>query len=147
MAGFGAKAYSTVGTETGVAVGSPHRLILMLFDGAITALHQASSHLHAGRIPEKCSAVGKALRIVDEGLRVSVDVEAGGELGRNLVSLYEYMTMRLLQANLKNDVAALDEVRGILTGLRSAWVQIEPPPGPVAVPAAVSPRSAARVFA
>ena len=64
--------------------------------------------------------------IIDEGLKASLDKSAGGELAQNLSSLYDYMSQRLLIANLKNDVAALDEVSNLLTELKGAWEAIRP---------------------
>lgn len=124
--GYGARAYVAVGVDSSVASANPHRLILMLYDGAIAAIHQAVAHLHSGDIAAKCAAVGKALRIVDEGLKASLDRKAGGALAFRLLDLYDYMVMRLLQANLRNDAQALDEVVRLLSELRTAWAQIEP---------------------
>lgn len=144
MTNTGIRAYSKVAVESGVESRDPHGLVLMLYDGAIEAIRQASHHLAAKRVPEKCGAIGKALRIVEEGLRASVDSSAGGALAAQLISLYEYMAMRLLQANLRNDAAALGEVIKLLEELRGAWVQIRTP-GSAAVPAA--PAAAAAVGA
>ncbi|HEX7157003.1 MAG TPA: flagellar export chaperone FliS [Burkholderiaceae bacterium] len=123
MANFGAKAYSNVAAETGVAAGDPHQLIQMMYDGAVAALNEASGHLTARRVAQKCAAIAKASRIVDQ-LLVSVDPQAGGEIGRNLVALYEYMSIRLLHANLRNDPKAIAEVGRLLAQLRSAWMEI-----------------------
>ena len=136
--GFGARAYAQNEASGGVEAADSHRLILMLYDGAIAAAHQGIAHLRGRDVPAKCAAVGKALRIVDEGLRAAVDRNAGGELASRLLDLYDYMTMRLLQANLRNDAAALDEVARLLSDLRSAWAQIRP-----AAPARTAAESAA----
>lgn len=120
-------AYSQVGVEVGIANASPHKLILMLFDGAIKAVSMARIHMNNKAIAPKCEAIAKAIAIVDQGLKISLDVKAGGELAENLFALYEYMCHRLLMANLKNDVSMLDEVEKLLIGLRDAWAQIEKP--------------------
>lgn len=122
----GAAAYSAVGVETGVSTADPHKLILMLFDGAIAAINIAKFELEAGDIPKKGASISKAIDIVSNGLRASLDVEAGGELGERLAALYDYMVQRLLFANLHNNIAALDEVAGLLDTLRDAWTQIAP---------------------
>jgi len=109
VAGFGAKAYRDVAVQTAVGTADPHRMILMLYDGAIEATRLAQAHMGARRIPAKCEALGKALRIVEEGLKASVDRKVGGQLADRLVALYDYITMRLLQANLRNDRSALEE--------------------------------------
>ncbi len=126
MNGFGAKAYSKVAVDTGasLAAADPHALVLMLFDGALEAARQGLGQMQAGRIVDKAAALSKATRIVDEGLKASLDQSAGGQLALRLRDLYEYMTMRLLQANLRNDAAALLEVIGLLDQLRGAWMQI-----------------------
>jgi flagellar secretion chaperone FliS len=142
MAGFGAQAYKRVSVDTGVAGGDPHDLVLMLYDGAISAARQALGHMQAGRIAEKAAALSKATRIVDEGLKISLDKTAGGQLAQRLSDLYEYMTMRLLQANLRNDVSGLTEVLALLEDLRGAWAQIRKPAAGSAADAARAAASA-----
>ena len=127
MTAHGVKAYGNVALETGVASADPHQLILMLYDGVLEAIKQAAVHMAAGRVAEKGKALTQALRIVDEGLKGGVDRKAGGQLAFRLLDLYDYMTMRLLQANLRNDRNALDEVARLLADLRAAWAQIRPP--------------------
>ena len=120
-----AGAYRTVGVETGVAAASPHQLVTMLFDGFNAAIAEARVALAKGEVEAKCKALGRALRIVDEGLKAPLDA-AGGTLSEKLSSLYAYVSLRLTQANLTNDVAALDECVKLLEPVRSAWVAIGP---------------------
>ncbi|MES2104166.1 MAG: flagellar export chaperone FliS [Pseudomonadota bacterium] len=117
----GANAYAKVGMETGVASASPHKLIVMLFEGALVAIKTAMQHMADGNIPEKGMAISKAIMIIDGGLRASLDKKAGGEIAESLDALYEYMGKRLLEANLKNDVKMLEEVHTLLTELKTAW--------------------------
>ncbi len=126
MNGYGAKAYQRVGVDTGVPSADPHQLILLLYDGALEAVRLGKAAMDAGDIPSKCGAIGKAVRIVDEGLKASLDRNTGEPLSFRLLDLYGYITMRLLQANLRNDRSALDEVAGLLGELRGAWAQIKP---------------------
>lgn len=126
MSGFGAKAYQNVAVQTAVGSADPHRMTLLLYDGAIEAIRLALAYIGTRRIAAKCEAIGKAVRIVEEGLKASVDRPAGGELAERLVALYDYITMRLLQANLRNDRKALEEAARLLADLRSAWAQIAP---------------------
>lgn len=121
-----AESYAKVGVESAVASADPHRLVLMLFDGALAAVSLARIHMEAGEIPQKGAAISKAIDLITNGLRASLDMEAGGELADRLGSLYEYMAQRLLFANLKNSIAALDEVAELLSSLREAWAQISP---------------------
>ncbi len=113
---------TTVAAE--VESASPHRLVLMLFDGALQAIRQARIHMGQGQIAEKGQLLGKAISIVEEGLRASLDKAAGGELAQNLEALYEYCARRLFEANLKNDPVLLDEVERLLADLREAWATI-----------------------
>ena len=120
----GVNAYANVGLETGIASASPHKLIVMLYDGALVALLSAKTNLAANNIAAKGSAISKAITIIDNGLRASLDKTAGGDIAANLDALYDYMSRRLLHANLKNDVPAIDEVHRLLADLRGAWVEI-----------------------
>jgi flagellar protein FliS len=120
-----AGAYRTVGVETGVAVATPHQLVTMLFDGFNAAIAEARVALAQGQVEAKCKALGRALRIVDEGLKAPLDA-AGGDLSEKLSSLYGYVALRLTQANLNNDAAALDECVKLLEPVRSAWLAIGP---------------------
>lgn len=109
-----------------VEAASPHKLVLMLFDGALQAIAQATLHMQNGRVAEKGLMISKAIAIVDEGLRNSLSHETGGELAQNLDALYEYCSYQLLQANMRNEPALLAEVVRLLGELRDAWSQIPP---------------------
>ncbi len=124
-------AYSKVGLETGVDIANPHRLILMLLDGAILSLGSAAQAMKEKNIAEKGKLISVAIDIISGGLQASVDVQAGGELSNRLVALYDYMCQRLLYANLKNDLAAIDEVSSLLGEIRSAWQEIASDPAVV----------------
>lgn len=119
-----ANAYAKVSLETGVMAASPHKLIVMLFDGAKLAVSNALRHMQAGEIEAKGKAISQAMAIIGDGLHASLDKKAGGDLAVNLAALYDYMSQRLLTANLKNDAAMLEEVDGLLEQLRLAWVEI-----------------------
>ena len=122
----GANAYASVGLETGVSSASPHKLIVMLFDGALTTLTIALTEMHARNIAAKGRAISKAIRIIEEGLRASLDKSAGGELAGNLDSLYEFISGRLVQANLENKPEYIAEAQRLLGELRGAWLAIDP---------------------
>lgn len=131
----GVNAYAKVGMETSVISASPHKLIVMLYDGALVAIKSAAVHMAAGRIAEKGAAISKALDIVNNGLRASLDKKAGGDIAANLDALYVYMTERLLTGSLQNSTAMLDEVQTLLLDLRDAWTQIgEKPAAPASMP-------------
>ena len=79
-----------------------------------------------GQIEAKGIAIGRAARIVDEGLKASLDLGGGGTLAADLSDLYAYITLRLTHANLRNDAAALDECLALMQPLREAWASIAP---------------------
>lgn len=116
-----ASTYHRVHVETGIETADPHRLVGMLFDGALGAISAARGALARGDVAAKCQQVGKAVRIVEEGLRGGLDKTAGGELARNLDQLYAYVVQRLTQANLHNDDAVLRECAELLAPLQDAW--------------------------
>ena len=122
----GANAYARVGVETGVMGASPHRLIVMLYQGARQAIAQARMHVQQGNVPARGEAIGKAIQIVESGLQQSLNLEAGGEIAERLNALYSYMSRRLLEANIKQSEAMLVEVYGLLATLEEAWIGIAP---------------------
>ena len=77
-----------------------------------------------GAVDVKCAQIGRAVRILDEGLKASLNLDAGGDLAANLHDLYAYAMVRLTQANLRNDAASLDEVERLIRPLRDAWATI-----------------------
>ena len=117
-------AYSKVGVGTAVSTASPHQLIVLLFEGARQAVIVARAGIESGDVPKKGAAITKAIDIILNGLRASLNLEEGGNLAQNLYALYDYMARRLLHANLNNDKAALDEVLNLLSEIHGAWVSI-----------------------
>jgi flagellar protein FliS len=112
--------YGKVGVQTEVESASPHRLIQMLMEGALARMVAAKGHMARGETAAKGERLGWAISIV-EGLRVSLDHEAGGEVAANLDRLYEYIGRRLVEANLRNDPEIIDEVRGLLLRIKEGW--------------------------
>ncbi|MDQ2819187.1 MAG: flagellar export chaperone FliS [Pseudomonadota bacterium] len=117
----GVNAYAKVGLETNISSASPHALIVMLYDGALVAVLKALAHMKSGNIAEKGKAVSHAIAIIDNGLRASLDREAGGQIAMSLDSLYDYMSRQLLTANMQNKPEMLEEVHRLLSDLRGAW--------------------------
>ncbi|MES2362334.1 MAG: flagellar export chaperone FliS [Pseudomonadota bacterium] len=130
VAGTGAGSYARIGLESAAMSASPHQLITMLFDGAKTAIAMARHHMAGRELAAKGKAISKAINIVNNGLKASLDAEAGGaagaELVANLSALYDYIGQRLLYANLRNDPALLDEADRLLDNISSAWREIDP---------------------
>ena len=120
----GANAYAKVGIETGVNGANPHQLIAMLFDGALIAVSNALLSMKAGNVAEKGQSVSRAIMIIESGLRASLNKEAGGTIAVNLDALYEYMSSRLLVANMNNQPELLEEVHHLLLELKEAWAGI-----------------------
>jgi flagellar secretion chaperone FliS len=120
-----ANAYRSLDVETQVDGADPHRLVEMLYDGAVVQVAKARHALARQDITAKCEATGRAIRIIDEGLKAALDARAG-DVARNLDALYDYMTRTLLSANLKNSDAQFGEVEKLLGELRGAWRQIGP---------------------
>ena len=116
--------YQRVGVETGVESADPHKLILMLFEGAQEALARARMHMKHNEIAEKGQMLSKAIMIIDHGLKASLDMHVGGDLAIKLHSLYEYMANQLLIANIQNNFEKVDEVNKLLFELYDAWRQI-----------------------
>lgn len=126
-----AAAYRKAGVETQVETASPHQIVVMLFEGAISAIATASMHMQLKHPAPKGEAIGKAIDIIEGGLQACLDYQAGGELAEKLGALYQYMCHRLLHANLRNDQKALDEVTGLLKELKGAWEEIADDPAVV----------------
>ncbi|MDO8894253.1 MAG: flagellar export chaperone FliS [Nitrosomonas sp.] len=117
-------AYQRIGVETGVESADPHKLILMLFEGAQEALAKARMHIQHNEIAEKGQMISKAIMIIDHGLKASLDMNAGGDLAIKLQALYDYMTHRLLVANIQNNTEIVNEVNKLLSELHGAWKEI-----------------------
>ncbi len=120
------KAYTHVGIETNMEAADSHKLIAMLYQGALLAIANAKNGMLRNDIPAKGKATSHAIRIINEGLKASLDKNVGGELAQNLDALYDYMCLRLAEANLKNDIGMLDEVSGLVNEIKGAWDSIRP---------------------
>ena len=147
----GANAYRAIGIETGVAAADPLGLVVMLYDGAIEAIVRAESHLAQGEVESRGSYTSRAIDIINQGLLASLDVRVSGALTDSLWSLYEYMSRRLLAANIGADLAIYVEVRGLLGELREAWVTLRKSHAPGAAgldaPRGVAPQAVGRSIA
>ncbi|WP_338416873.1 flagellar export chaperone FliS [uncultured Sphaerotilus sp.] len=119
-----ANAYRQIGVETGVSSASPHHLVLMLYDGFLESIGRARVAMTSGIVELKCAQISRAVRILEEGLIAGLDMESGGEIARNLRSLYHYAVVQLTRGNLRNDPALLLEVDRLIRPLRDAWAAI-----------------------
>lgn len=115
------KAYARYRQAT-VETASPGKLVVMLYDGAIKFAGEAIDHIEAGRPKEAHFSIVRAEEIIGE-LMASLDMEQGGQIAKNLLALYEFMYVRLVEANIHKDRQRIDEVISLLTDLREAWAQ------------------------
>jgi flagellar protein FliS len=118
--------------EMEIRTATPEMVIVKLYEGALRFIRAARSHQEAGYIAGRATSIAKALAIVNE-LQHSLNLERGGEIARNLDSLYFFVTDRLIEANLRGTVAPLDVAAGILSTLNEAWVEIARRPAELAV--------------
>jgi flagellar secretion chaperone FliS len=118
------KKYNDLSVETEVVDADPHRLVQLLFEGALVRLMRAKGCLERGETSPKCENLSRVLAILGH-LQSSLDRSAG-ELADNLDELYRYMSMRVAEANVDNNSEAIDEVYGLLKGIKDAWDGIKP---------------------
>jgi flagellar protein FliS len=123
--GYGAGAYQQVRSRGGVESANPHGLITLLMDGALERIVQARGHMQRSEIAAKGEAISRCIKIIG-GLRDSLERKVDPELVDRLDSLYEYMSRRLLQANVRDDTTILDEVSNLLRQVRDSWVKVSP---------------------
>jgi flagellar protein FliS len=116
-------AYQSAAAHGGVAASDPHRLIVMLMDGALERIATARGCMQRGDAAEKGRLLNRVVSIIGE-LRASLDMKAGGQIAANLADLYDYMCRRLLKATSENRVEMLDEVSNLLHEIRGAWLAI-----------------------
>lgn len=123
--GYGAGAYQQIRSQGGVESADPHGLITLLMDGALERLVKARAHMLRGEVAAKGEAITRCIEILG-GLRGSLDAKVDPVLVGRLDSLYDYMSRRLLQANLRDDASLIDEVSNLLQPIRDSWVRIAP---------------------
>jgi flagellar protein FliS len=116
----GAGKYGSVAAESDAAYASPHRLVQMLLEGALDKLATAKGCIERNDIEGRSRQISWAMSIIN-GLRTSLDMEAGGAIAVNLNDLYAYMTRRLLDANIDNDAKAVAEVSDLVLEIKGAW--------------------------
>jgi flagellar protein FliS len=115
----GAQQYQQIGVSS-AEYADPHRLVQMLLEGALARLAYARGAIERGEVGEKGIMIGKAIAIIG-GLQGSLNQDTGGEIAANLAALYDYMQHRLVHANLKNDIEAIEEVATLLREIKQGW--------------------------
>lgn len=116
--------YKKVGVHGGIESASPHRLIQMLMEGALDKISAAKGFMERGDVAKKGEFISWAISIID-GLRVSLDKNLDNEIVNNLDALYDYMNRTLMEANINNDTAKLDEVARLMHDIKTGWDGIE----------------------
>ncbi|MDA8455906.1 flagellar export chaperone FliS [Acidovorax sp. GBBC 3334] len=119
-----ASVYRQVGVQSSVDGASPHQLIQMLFEGLMQSLNAARGSMQRGEVEEKGRHLGKAVRILEEGLKGGLNPVQGGELAGNLRALYDYCVSRLTMANLRNDLSLVEEVVTLIVPVAQSWNEI-----------------------
>lgn len=146
MNSYASQTYKSVAINSAVEGASPHKLILMLYDGLLRHLRLGRAYMEKGDLGAKAASLTKAISIIDQGLRATLDDDKGGEIAKHLRMLYDYAERQLVHANARNDVATIDEVITLFEPLRAAWHGIgsevsQPKPAAAAV---TVPRGAVR---
>ncbi|MAM88089.1 flagellar export chaperone FliS [Allohahella sp. A8] len=118
-------AYQNVNRQTSVVDADPHRLIQLLFDGALERINMAKVQIQMRNFEGKNRLISKAMEIVG-GLRSFLDLERGGSIASSLNELYQYIERRLLDANISNNIEILDEVAGLIREIKTGWDGIRP---------------------
>ncbi|OQY09034.1 MAG: flagellar export chaperone FliS [Marinitoga sp. 4572_148] len=106
--------------ENMVKTASPAKLVELLYLNSIERLNRAINMINNKKIAEAHNQIVRVEDIIME-LNLSLDMEKGGEISKNLRALYNYMYRRLLEANLKKDTTILEEVKSLLNTLLEAW--------------------------
>lgn len=119
-----ANTYQSIGVETSVLGADPHRLVGLLFDALQQSLAAARSAMVKGDIATKARSISRTVRILDEGLKSALNERDGGEVAANLRRLYDYCIFKTTEANIRNNVAALDEVISLIEPVAQGWSQI-----------------------
>ncbi|BBP43126.1 flagellar export chaperone FliS [Thiosulfativibrio zosterae] len=118
-----AQQYANTYLETSISEASPHRLIELLYEGAMKNLKLSKIFIEQKNYEKKSEHLNKTLSIVIS-LREGVSLDKGGDVAQNLYALYDYCYRRLVKASIKNDIEILDEVLGYIAELSEAWKQI-----------------------
>ncbi|MEO6800680.1 MAG: flagellar export chaperone FliS [Rhodanobacter sp.] len=125
--GNGACTCQQVRSHAGVASADPDGLVPLRMDDVLERLVKARAHMLRGEVAAKGEAISRCVEIIG-GLRDTLDPEVEPTMVGRLDSLYEFMSRRLLQANLRDDATILDEVSKLLHQVRDSWMQIAPAP-------------------
>lgn len=116
--------YAAVNKQTGVEGANPHQLIQMLYEGAIDNMAKAKGCMERKDFAGKGDTLGRAINIIG-GLQSFLDKDKGGEVAENLDALYDYMSRRLFEASMENDISIVDEIIGLVREIKTGWEGIK----------------------
>ena len=125
VASRSAFAYKRVNVETSVERANPQDLVYLLFDALQQSLLTAIGAVRRKDTATKCQAIGRAVRILEEGLKGALNYKDGGEVAENLGALYDYCLKQLTQANIHNDETKLLEVSSLIQPVADAWRELK----------------------
>ncbi|MBN2607029.1 MAG: flagellar export chaperone FliS [Thiotrichales bacterium] len=112
--------YQQTSLETGLENASPHKLVSMLYDGALETMANAKGAIERKDYETKAHNLNRAILIIGT-LRSGLDMENGGEVANNYAELYGYINQKLLHVSFKNDLEALADVMDLIRDLRDSW--------------------------
>lgn len=117
------KTYRQVNIESGVLSSDPHKIVLMMFDGALTAIAEAKGAIERKDLESKSKAITKAINIFS-ALRESLDKESEPTISDNFDNLYAYCIGNLIDLSVSLDLSGLDEISSFIKPVRDAWSQM-----------------------
>ena len=118
--GSGIGHYRSVGAYGAASASDRVQLIMSMMSGSLDRIATAKGHMLRKEVAEKCESITGAIGLID-GLRACLDMEKGGKIAGNLEALYDYMTRRLVEANLNDATDILDEVSDLLGEIKTGW--------------------------
>ena len=123
MALKGINAYKKGNLKTDLAHADPHKITLMLMQGALDKMAYAKGAIERGEFAMKAEHLSRVTAII-MNLRDTLDMDVDSEVPQNLYALYDYMIDRVTDASVQNDLKILDEVISLLLPIKTAWAEI-----------------------
>lgn len=118
-----AQQYANNYIETSVTEASPHKLVTLLYDGALKNISLIKVFFEQKNIEKRVEHLNKLIGIL-YGLKSGLDLETGGEVASNLNGLYSYMIQQALQSSYRDQPQLLDELVVLITDLKDSWQQM-----------------------
>ena len=125
MSALALKAYRSAAVDVRCTDADKRDLVIMMYDGAIEAIRLARAHAERTERRAVSSAVSRALAILN-GLRETLDVQAGGSVASHLDDFYQFLIRRLVRAGATGSTDDLADCQDLLSQVREAWAVINP---------------------